>query len=66
MTVEEYRKAVKAAKRVFASVYLVQDKGPRQCRISKAAALQMANSLNGTDGIKAEWLTDDKQFLMVG
>ena len=66
MTVREYRQSVRGAKRVFASIFLVDGKGARQCRISKVQALQMVNGLKGTDSIKAEWLTDSQEFLMVG
>ena len=66
MTVKEYRKAVKSAKRVFASVYIAGKGRARQCRISKVWAINIIAGLNGTDTVKAEWLTDEHKFLMVG
>ena len=66
MTTLEYRKAVRAARRIFVSIFIVEGQGAVQSRISKTKALLLISRFKDAVTIKAEWLTDEKQILMVG
>ncbi len=65
MNKKECTKAIKKAQRIFVSVEVLRN-SKRNARLSKSKALTLIRCLPDNADIKAEWLTDDHQFLMIG
>ena len=59
-------KAIKRAKRVFVSVSLYDGNGHRNFRVSKPQALRTIEGLLDDQLIKADFLDDEKHFLVLG
>jgi len=67
MTATELKAAIKESRRIIAFVSLVQDsKKQTGIRLSKAAAMRIANAIPGAASTTAEWCDQDAGILFIG
>jgi len=65
MDKRECTKAIRKAYRIFGSIAILKQSN-RSVRLSRAKALELIKTVADDAEIKAEWLDDDDQYLMIG